>query len=102
MNDINKLIDFLEFEWGENGFLYEIRNKKYDDERAMIFLNSLRSFNISDDMLIPKRLISLIWYLSPFLMWQRDRFTINEKILTSYDQFIVEVNNILEETLGYP
>jgi len=102
MNKIDNLIQFLEYEWGEDGFLYELRKGIYTEKKAEDFFSNLGNFNISNEELIPKRLISLIWYLPIFLSWQRERILKNGGNIERYDLFSTKIINILESIFGIP
>lgn len=51
---------------------------------------------------VPKRFLSLIWYLPIFLTWQVDRVRDVSLNGEKYEKFITELQNTLEQSLGVP
>lgn len=98
-----ELIQDLESHWSTDGFLDTIRRGNFDASAGQRFLELLRGISIGDDQLIPKRLLSLLWYLPLFLEWQKERITeMASSKAASYERFVTEVQNVLEEVLGVP
>ena len=97
-----KTVCRLEVEWGDEGFLGRVRQGEFRPEGARAFLDFLRGIDLSGDTLIPKRLLSLSWYLPGFLEWQRERVRERGGDPAAYARFVTEVTNILEEVLGVP
>lgn len=96
------LIDRLEAAWDIDGFLGHVRCGEFSLGEAHAFLAVLRSIEIRDEELVPKRLLSLLWYLPSFLDWQVDRVTENRGDRSTYESFVTEVRNVLEERIGVP
>lgn len=94
-----QIIEKLEEYWDLGGFLYQIRHGNFQPEAGSDFLTFLHEIKISEDALVPKRLLSLLWYLPIFLEWQSEHVTKNGN---DYEQFITETCNILEQVLGIP
>lgn len=97
-----KIIGQLDAEWDESGFFCQLRDGIYDESQALNVLNILRSIHICEDDLLPKRLVSLLWYLPSFLSWQSARVVEKGGDGEAYEKFIVEVHSILEDMLGTP
>lgn len=68
-----RLAVWMEGHWGEDGFLEALRRGVFDSARATEFLAGLGSKSIADDALVPRRLLSLVWYLPLYLSWQKER-----------------------------
>ena len=51
---------------------------------------------------LPRRVVSLLWYIPAFLGWQRDRVAEAEGDLDALDRAEVEIRNELERILGVP
>lgn len=96
------LIEQLGNEWDSDGFLGHVRIGRFPEKEAADFLKLLRSIDIDDNAEVPKRLLSLLWYLPTFLVWQRERVGEAGGDVNKYDHFITEVHNILEGALGVP
>ena len=93
----------LEKAWAEpNGFLYRIRNGNFDLEGRSEFLATLDRLCPQKEKMMPRRLVSLLWYLPLFLEWQRDRILKAGGAIKEFDQFINDVQSRLEDILGVP
>lgn len=100
--NINELIEKLEEEWDVDGFLGRVREGVFSVAEGENFLKLLSSIQIPDDALIPKRLLSLLWYIPLFLGWQDSRVAKIQGSTEEYTRFVTEVINLLEDVLGYP
>lgn len=97
-----QLVLYLERQWDDGGFLDAVRGGVFDREAASGFIESLRKVSIEED-LVPKRLVSLLWYMPLFLNWQAERVTeISDVSSSSYRQFVTAVENVLEDVIGVP
>ena len=95
-------VDQLDAEWADEGFLGKLRTGAFAAEDAARFLTFLRGIDIPEGALVPKRAISLFWYLPTFLLWQRGRVAERSGNLETFDRFVTEVHNTLERVLGTP
>jgi hypothetical protein len=95
-------VDQLDAEWADEGFLGKLRTGAFAAEDAARFLTFLRGIDIPDGAMVPKRAISLFWYLLSFLLWQRERVAERGGNLARFDRFVTEVHNTLEAVLGVP
>lgn len=102
MKDFDCIIQQFETEWDTNGFFDRVRNGEYDQQRAQEILEILRTISIGEDELLPKRLVSLLWYLPSFLGWQSERVAKRNGDMVAYQKFVTEIFNTLEEILGVP
>lgn len=99
---IAAIIVQLEAEWNTDGFFDRVRNGEYDAIRGQAVLAVLRAIKIGDEDMVPKRLVSLLWYLPSFLVWQIERIAEKGGDRAAYERFVTEVENALEEVLGVP
>jgi len=95
-------VDQLDAEWGDQGFLGKLRIGAFAAEDATRFLTFLRGIDIPEGALVPKRAVSLFWYLPTFLLWQRDRVAEQGGNLETFDRFVTEIHNTLDRVLGIP
>jgi hypothetical protein len=95
-------VDQLDAEWDDGGFLGKLRRGIFDADDAARFLKFLRGIEIPDGAMVPKRAVSLFWYLPSFLLWQRERVAERGGNLETFDRFITDVHNALESVLGIP
>jgi len=96
-----EVIQKLENCWDCDGFLDQIRRGVFDPLEGEEFQDILRSIDIAEESMVPKRLLSLMWYLPSFLEWQKERVAENGKG-EEYERFVTEIQNMLEEILGVP
>jgi hypothetical protein len=98
-----KQIDIVESEWScEDGFFWQLRQGKFtsaDFERAM---ERLSSISITEEEPLPRRLVSLLWYIPLFMQWQVDRIQENGGDVTAYKMAITAMTNEVERLLGVP
>ena len=97
-----QFVEQLDYEWSEEGFLGSLRTGTFLPTDAARFLSLLRGIRIPDDALVPKRALSLLWYLPSFLMWQSDRVAARGGDGVAFDRFVTDVHSVLEEVLGVP
>lgn len=100
--EINNITERLEEEWDSEGFLGQVRTGQFSTNEGADFLELLRSLELDENACIPKRLLSLLWYLPSFLSWQGDRVAEKGGDVVAYEKFVTDVQNVLEETLGVP
>lgn len=62
----------------------------------------IEAMAIPENALVPKRAVSLLWYLPSFLIWQKERVRDCGGDVAAYDTFIVDVHNAIERALGVP
>jgi len=70
---LGQFIEQLDREWELDGFLGRVGVGQFAEEEAEHFLKLLRGLHVEENALVPKRLLSLLWYLPIFLIWQRER-----------------------------
>lgn len=98
-----QLVLYLETQWDEGGFLDALRRGAFDERSSIEFIDSLKSASISNEDFVPKRLLSLTWYLPIFLIWQKERVSeISGIDISRYERFVTQVESVLEEVLGVP
>jgi hypothetical protein len=95
-------IDRLDAEWEDEGFLGKLRRGIFAAEEAARFLKFQGGIEIPEGTMVPKRAISLFWYLPGFLLWQRERIAERGGNLETFDRFVTDVHNTLEAVLGVP
>lgn len=100
--DFDGIIEYLDCAWDREGFLGGIREGKFVIEDGKKFLSALEAIQIDEEALVPKRLVSLLWYLPNFLEWQSNRVQKISGNLDDYQRFVVSINNALENVLGVP
>jgi hypothetical protein len=100
--DFNAIIQLLDSEWDTDGFFDRLRNGTYDIGQAQEVLKILQTIKVNENDALPKRLVTLLWYLPSFLGWQVVRVAEAGGDRAAYEKFITKVYNVLEEVLGTP
>ncbi len=100
--EIDQIIEAIENQWDEEGILGKIRVGEFNSEAGKEFIYLLEKINIDDDSAVPKRLLTILWYLPTFLIWQRERIDEKGANVSEYDHFVTGVHNTLENVLGVP
>jgi len=98
----DQILEELENAWEiDVGFLGKLRNGVFDAESYDLFLSTLARIDFEEDELIAKRTVTLLWFINPFMEWQRERVCQNMTV-KQYDEIIEGVYNQLERILGVP
>ena len=93
----------LEAEWEpEAGFLWKARQGQFDAVGLERTLKKLQSLVIEESADVPRRLVSLLWYMPLFLHWQTDRVRRSGGNMNSYARAVASVSNEIERILGVP
>jgi hypothetical protein len=98
----NQILAELEDAWeAEVGFLGKLREGIFDAESYDSFLSTLAKIDFEKDELVPKRVVTLLWFINPFMEWQRERVCQNLSV-EQYNKVVESVWNHLERILELP
>jgi hypothetical protein len=93
----------LESEWSlEEGFFWQLRQGHFtgnDFDRA---LKKISAIFIPEDVDLPRRVVSLLWYIPIFMQWQVERVQENKGDVSGYAKAITRMTNEIERLLGVP
>lgn len=93
----------LEAEWSpDDGFFWRIRQGQFrtiDFERA---LKKVSAISIEEDADVPRRLVSLLWYIPLFMQWQVERVQESKGDVKAYTTAITKMTNEIERLFGVP
>lgn len=96
-------ISMIEFEWQpEHGFFWNIRQGLFSEVEFTRALNKVSSISIPDEADLPKRLVSLLWYIPIFMHWQIERVGESGGDIAAYVKAITKMSNEIERLLGVP
>jgi hypothetical protein len=99
----DKEINRLEGEWSsEEGFLWLLRQGRFDERSYESLLSFLRSVADEEGEALPKRLVSVLWYIPLFMEWQTDRISKAGHSKDAYQRAVAVVRNEVERILGLP
>lgn len=95
---MENLITELEREWeAEHGFFGKLRYKGFDLNGFHRVRNLLKQIDTQADSL-PRRLISLVWFIPLFMTWQ-DAPNITKE---EYQEYCNDLESLVIEALGAP
>jgi hypothetical protein len=102
MNFDTAIVELESFWDPDEGVFWQLRQGKFIESEVNRFLVWLRQFKIDGDAALPRRFVSLLWYVPLFMQWQVDRVKDTGGDVIAYSKIIVEVSNELERILGTP
>ena len=96
-------IEALESEWSpDDGFFWRIRQGRFDHAKFQGALQKLAILSIAEEAELPRRLVSLLWYIPIFMQWQVEQVQENGGDATAYAKAITAMTNEVERLLGLP
>lgn len=97
------IIRRLEALWDlPDGYFFRLRQGDYDPAGADAVIEVLRSIPVEDDVLLPRRLVSLTWWMPTFMEWQEERVAEKGGDVEALARDATRVRNLLDEILGVP
>lgn len=98
-----KEIEMLESEWcPDDGFFWRIRQGYFNPSDFDRALKKVSEINIEEDADIPRRIVSLLWYIPLFMQWQMERVQGNKGDVKAYTAAVTTMTNEIERLLGVP
>ena len=95
--------EILESEWApDSGFFWNIRQGRFVKEEYERALRKLEAISVAEGAMIPRRLVSLLWYIPTFMEWQRERVRENGGNFEEFKKAITRMTNEVERVLGVP
>ncbi len=96
-------IQKIEAEWDpDDGFFWKARKGQFDQHAFTRTLEKLRSLTIDDDAELPRRLVSVLWYIPLFMSWQIERVREVGGDENAYSLATTATTNEIERLLGVP
>ena len=98
-----KEIEALESEWSPDaGFFWRVRQGEFSSDAFQRALKKLSAMSIAENSDVPRRVVSLLWYIPLFLQWQVERVQENNGDVAAYLGAITTMTNEIERLLGVP
>ena len=96
-------IELLESEWSPDyGFFWRIREGRFDTAEFQRALQKVATISIAEDAELPRRVVSLLWYIPLFMHWQIERVKENGGDPMAYAKAITAMTTEIERLLGVP
>ena len=96
-------IELLESEWSpDDGFFWRVRQGTFDHAEFERALRKVATLAIPEDAELPRRIVSLLWYIPLFMQWQVERVQENGGDTVAYAKAITAMTNEVERLLGLP
>lgn len=96
-------IQSLESEWSAaDGFFWKVRQGVFDPDDFQRALGKLTSMSFHDEEALPRRVVSLLWFIPIFLHWQIDRVREAGGDMAAYSKAVTMMTNEVERLLGVP
>ena len=100
-----QIIKKLDKAWEmEDGFFYEIRNRKLNLEKGVSLHRYLQIFQLNEDTTISRKLVRLLWYIPIYLEYQKDtlKSVLDDRKYSEYVRLTNSIQAEIERLLGYP
>ena len=101
--DYRDAIAELESFWEpDDGVFWRLRHGQFVEADVMAFVQYLDGLEVPEDAILPRRLVSLLWYVPLVMQWQADRVLEAGGDRVAHSRTITAVTNELERLLGVP
>ena len=101
--DLSQALNRIEREWEpDDGCLYRLRQGDYDATSINRVIELLSSIEVDDNTLLPRRFVSLTWWIPTFMEWQVERVDEEDGDVDALKRDIDRMRNVLDEVLGVP
>jgi len=96
-------IELLESEWTpDEGFFWRIRQGRFEPIDFQRALEKISKLAIVENADLPRRMVSLLWYVPPFMQWQLERVRETGGDMVAYSKAVTAMTNEVERLLGVP
>jgi hypothetical protein len=97
------IISELEKAWDfDNGFFGILRQGRFDTTALQRVVCVLDAISLRDEVLINRRVVSLLWYMPLFMGWQRECVQESGGNVEDFDKASNLVQTSIERLLGVP
>ncbi|MCB9602032.1 MAG: hypothetical protein H6720_17070 [Sandaracinus sp.] len=96
-------IRMLEAAWSpEGGVFWKLRGGHFDRAELDRVMEQIARLSFAEDARLPRRLVSLLWYIPPFLEWQVERVEGSGGDVEAYRRSVGAMSEVVERLLGVP
>ena len=89
------------WEW-ETGFFAKLRRHQWDAEAFERVLKVLSAIETNDSTSIPRRIVSMLWYMPMVMSWQSEQVVKSEIETAIYESAFNRIQEQIERILGIP
>src|SRR5687768_2532260 len=86
----------------DTGVFFRLREGTYVPSELEEFIACLKGFEVDDEAPLPRRVVSLLWFVPSFLAWQEERIVQSGGDLKAYRAASTAIMNELQRILGVP
>lgn len=99
----DSFINAIATEWEPDvGFFWKARRGDFDKQGFTRTLGKLQSMTIDEDAELPRRLLSILWYIPLFMNWQIERVREAGGDEEEYGMAVAAATDEIERLLGTP
>jgi hypothetical protein len=92
----------LESEWSDTGFFWQVRDGRFNPVEFARTLDKIKTVTFAENAELPRRVVSLLWYIPLFMQWQIERVRETGGDVGAYEVAITKMTNEIERILGVP
>lgn len=103
--NIKNLVEKFDQEWLEGGFLYLLRECKFDAKgylRLESLFHTLKQLDDTSSDLIDRELVRVLWFIPQFVEWQTERVIDRGADAESVHTAASNLRELVGEILGEP
>src|SRR5690349_5132340 len=91
------VVSELEAEWAiGDGFFWRLRQGEFVTDQFERALRTLKAITIAEHSEVPRRVVSLLWYVPIFMHWQTERVRESNGDVAAYARAITAMTNEVE------
>lgn len=87
---------------GAGGLFWKLRSGQFDPAAFQRALGKLTAISIPERAFLPRRVVSLLWFIPSFMQWQIHRVGEMGGDVAAYGKAITLMTNQVERLLGVP
>lgn len=99
----NRIVEELERFWEpDDGVFWRLRQGNLDPQGLESVAARLESIEVAEDTQLPRRFVSLVWFIPIFMEWQRDRVREQGGDMQEFAKLQNRLTGVVQRLLGVP
>jgi hypothetical protein len=86
----------------DTGFFWRVRQGHFDPTEFEHALRTVKAISIREDSDLPRRIVSLLWYIPLFMHWQTERVRERGGDSAAFERAATAMTTEVERLLGVP